>query len=569
MVGTTKHMATAQIRESRQGQQAAASILGANPMIGVDRVQFADASARLLRILTLNPATLLRHQLGMAGEFARISLGRSELQPDADDIRFEHEIWQRNGYYRRWMQSYLLVSRTLNRMLDEIDVPALDRERARFALSQILAALSPTNHLLGNPEFVSNTLDTRGRSLLRGVVNLVDDMLHNNGMPRQVDERPFKVGGNLACSEGRVVWRSPVCEVIQYGPRSAEVLDKPVLIIPPQINKYYIVDLAEDKSLVRWASEQQCQVFVISWRNPTARLRDWGMESYVDAAKQAVDVVRDVARADSVNLMAACVGGFTATVLAGHLYSVGEGSKINSLTLMGTVLDTDSESLLGLFASDASVEEAIARSRAAGVLDGAEMARSFAWLRPADLVWSYVANNYLLGRAPPAYDVLYWNNDTTRLPAQFHADLLRIFRRNPLVRPNGLKVLGAPVDLKKVDCPVYIVSSDRDHVTPWTACYRSTGLFGGQTRFVLTAGGHVQSVVAPPDADAGYRTNRDVSGSFEQWLGHAQQQPGSWWADWRQWLAPLSGPLKPAVDGYGSARHSPGDAAPGRYVFQR
>lgn len=553
-----------------QARDAADSVLGANPVIGVTREELADAAARLLKLLSLNPATVVRKEAKFARELARILLGRSKVTPDPKDRRFKHVIWQKNGYYRRVMQSYLAWARSLREILDSIDADPDDMERARFMLMQVIAAAAPTNNPLGNPGFLGNAIQTKGVSVMRGLRHFIDDMLNNHGMPSQVDDRPFAVGKNLATSPGAVVFRNPVCEVIQYAPRTETVDATPLLLIPPQINKYYVVDLAEEKSFVRYATEHGLQMFTISWRNPTAAQRDWGLETYVSAAREAIDAVLEITGADSLKLMAACAGGFTAAVLLGHMAARGEGHKVECLTLLVTVLDTRAKTLLGLFANDAAIQAAIARSRARGVLDGAQMARAFAWLRPDDLVWSFVANNYMMGNDPPAFDILYWNNDTTRLAAQFHADILNIFKQNPLVKPGGMKVLGAPIDLKKVDCDVFIIAGITDHITPWEACYRSTRLFGGDVRFVLSSSGHIQSIVNPPsNPKAKYFEHDGYDLSAQEWLERAEVRDGSWWELWLDWARAHSAGQVSAPDELGSAAHPPEDAAPGRYVLQR
>lgn len=557
-------------QQAQQVVQAADRILGGNPVIAGHSVEFIDAVRRLTRLLSLNPAVVLKQQLVMAAEFVRIGLGLSTIEPTSEDRRFLQPVWYENAYYRRWMQGYLLFCRGLNAMLDAVNAEPADRERARFALNQITAALAPTNHPLGNPGFLKQLGQTKGKSLLTGTSNWFDDLLHNNGLPSQVDERPFKVGRNLAATPGKVVWRSQYCEVIQYGATTDEVMERPILIIPPQINKYYVADLSPENSLVRWAVSQQAQVFVLSWRNPTGRQRDWGLETYVHSAGDAINVVRDVARSEAVNVMGLGLGGITASVLLGYLSAIGEGSKINSLSLVVSALDTDDGALLGVFSDQQAVKQAIAESKQTGVLDGASMARAFSWQQPADLIWSFVANNYLLGNSPPASDVLYWNNDTTRLPAQFHADLLNLFKQNPLPRLGGMRILGEDIDLKKVECPVYVVAGADDQITPWKNCYLNTRLFGGSVRFVLSSESHIPTIVNPPDqAGSYYFTNADITGKADRWLDGALQRPGSWWRDWMAWLRPQSGELWPAPGGYGSARYSPSDAAPGRYIFQR
>lgn len=549
---------------------AAENALGANPVVGMTREDLLDAVSRLLRLLSLNPLTVARHEWRFARELVAILAGRSRIEPAAGDRRFQHAIWQRSGYYRRLMQAYLAWSRSLVDILESIDADDEDMERARFVLNQVLAAAAPVNNPFGNPGFLDNARRTRGLSVVRGLRNLARDLASNGGMPSQVDPRPFQVGRNLANTRGAVVFRNAVCEVIQYVPTTAEVDAIPVVLIPPQINKYYIVDLNEDKSFVRFAVDHGQPMFVLSWRNPTAAQREWGMDTYVSAAKEAIDAVLEITGAPSAKVMAACAGGFTAAVLLAHMVAAGEGDKIACLTLLVTVLDTRARTLLGLFSSDTAINAAILRSSARGVLDGAEMARAFAWLRPEDLVWNFVANNYVMGNDPPAFDVLYWNNDTTRLPARFHADLLNLFRDNPLLRPGSLKLLGTPIDLSQVTCDVFIIAGETDHITPWQACYRSTQLFGGDVRFVLSSSGHIQSIVNPPtNTRARYFTNDDYDQDAGNWLAGAQANKGSWWIPWLDWVRGHGGATAAAPTALGSRNYPPADPAPGRYVFQK
>jgi polyhydroxyalkanoate synthase len=548
----------------------AESILGANPVVTLTRAQLLGAARSLLQLLAANPRIVIAREREFLAELGRILLGRSELRPDPRDPRFTHPVWRKSAYYRRVLQIYLAWARSLQAILDDIDASPRQREQARFVLMQLVDAAAPTNYPLANPAFFTRVLETGGLSLVKGLRNLIDDLRHNGGMPRQVDERPFRVGKNLACSEGAVVFRNPVCEVIQYRPRTSLVQSVPLLIVPPQINKYYILDLAPEKSFVRYATDNGLQVFCISWRNPTAAQRDWGLETYITAAREAIDAVREITGSPSVNLAAACVGGFTAAVLLGYLWAQGEGHKINSLTLLVSALDTRGGCLPGLFDGEDGLKAAALRSRRSGVLDGREMARAFAWMRPSELLWPFVVNNYLLGRDPPAYDILYWNNDTTRLPAQFHVDLLSLYRSNPLLQPGGLKMLGAEIDLKRVDCDVFITAGINDHIAPWQACFQSARLFGGAVKFVLANSGHISSLVCPPDSPrAKFYVHDDYALAPEDWLEQATLKRGTWWEYWRSWIAPRSGSPQPAAARLGSSKHPAGDAAPGRYVYQR
>lgn len=551
-------------------QRATDQILGANPVLGFGRAEVLDAFQRLFRVVGARPEVILREHLALAQELLRVLAGSSQVQPERKDRRFAHEVWQSNGYYRRVMQSYLAWRKTLNDILESTDAPETDKERARFALALVTEALAPTNTLLGNPGAALRISQTRGMSLVKGAQNLIDDVLHNGGMPRQVDERAFRVGKNLAVTPGAVVYRDEVFELIQYTPQTGTVLERPLLLIPPQINKFYMVDLAPGKSFAEYAVANGVQFFAISWRNPTAAQRDWNLETYLKACKQALEVTCDITGSPDANIVAACAGGYTAATLLGHYAALGE-QRIHAATLLVTVLDSSAPTMMGLFASDATIAAAIRKSRAAGVLEGREMARVFAWLRPNDLVWSFFANNYIMGNDPPAFDILAWNADCTRLPAEFHADMLMLYQQNPLVTPGRLKVLGTPLDMGKVSCDTYVVAGITDHITPWKACYESRKvLSGSDMRFVLSSSGHIQSIVNPPGNErAKYFTAEDLSLDADAWLKSARTHQGSWWEHWRAWMESRAGRRMPAPRELGNRHYPAGDKAPGRYVHQR
>jgi polyhydroxyalkanoate synthase len=550
-------------------RDAAEQILGANPLLGIDREELMTAGRRLLRLMTLNPQVLIEENLAFGRELVAIAMGHSKIAPDPRDRRFSHAVWQKSGYYRRLMQGFVAWRDMLHRVLDRADTTTDDRERARFVLQLFCETFAPTNSLLGNPGALQRLTETRGKSLLWGLQNFIDDLTNNFGMPRQVDERKFQVGRNLATTPGAVVYRGESFELIQYRAQTALVHQRPLVIVPPQINKYYATDLAPGRSFAEYAVQHGVQTFCISWRNPTAAQRDWNMETYLTACKQAIDVACEITGADSVNAMAACAGGFTLATLLGHLAARGE-RRIASATLLVTVLDTSAPTLLGQFASRTGVNATIEKSRRAGVLEGSEMARVFAWLRPNDLVWLFVANNWVMGNRPPAFDILYWNSDTTRLPAEFHADLLRMFMDNPLREPGKINVLGTPIDMSKVDVPAYVVAGITDHITPWQACYQSRNILRGKMDFVLSSSGHIQSIVNPPtNPKAKYFLNDARPDDPESWLAGATEHAGSWWDHWSRWYARHGGGEINAPSGPGSARHPAGDPAPGRYVHQR
>lgn len=555
--------------ENAAATDAAEQILGANPLLGIDREELLAAGKRLLRLMTLNPQVLIEENLKFGREVVAIALGNSKILPDARDRRFSHHVWQNNGYYRRLMQGFVAWRDMLNRILDRADTTSDDRERARFVLQLFTETFAPTNSLLGNPGALQRLTETRGKSLLWGLQNFLDDLTNNFGMPRQVDERKFRVGGNLATTPGAVVYRSECFELIQYAPQTETVQRRPLLIVPPQINKFYATDLASGRSFAEYAVKQGIQTFAISWRNPTAAQRDWNMETYLTACKEAIGVACDITGADQVNAMAACAGGFTLATLLGHLAAKGD-ARVASATLLVTVLDTSAPTLLGQFASRTGVNATIEKSRRKGVLEGSEMARVFAWLRPNDLVWLFVANNWVMGNRPPAFDILYWNSDTTRLPAEFHADLLRMFMDNPLKTPGGITVLGTPIDMSRVEVPAYVVAGVTDHITPWQACYQTRNILRGKIDFVLSSSGHIQSIVNPPDnPKAKYFLNDALPDEPESWLAGATAHAGSWWEHWSRWYRQHGGGESPAPRALGNGRHPAGDPAPGRYVHQR
>src|SRR5688572_23980522 len=367
--------------EHAAATDAAEQILGANPLLGIDREELLAAGRRLLRLMTLKPQVLIEENLAFAREVLAIAMGNSKIGPDARDRRFSHVVWQKNGYYKRLMQGFVAWRDMLNRVLDRADTNTDDRERARFVLQLFTETFAPTNSLFGNPGALQRITETRGKSLLYGLQNFIDDLTNNFGMPRQVDERKFQVGRNLAVTPGAVVYRDEVFELIQYRPQTQSVHHRPLLIVPPQINKFYATDLAAGRSFAEFAVQQGVQTFCISWRNPTAAQRDWNIETYLTACKQAVTVAREITGADRVNAMAACAGGFTLATLLGHLAAKGDQS-IESATLLVTVLDTAAPTMLGQFASKSGVAATIEKSRRKGVLEGSEMARVFAWLRP-------------------------------------------------------------------------------------------------------------------------------------------------------------------------------------------
>ena len=554
--------ADADIRE-----QAAQHTLAANPLIGVRGADILDSARVLAGQIVSNPIAATKEYLGLLTELGRIAIGASELAPDAKDRRFADPAWKESVAYRALAQSYLAWANALNRFLDQAKLDKRDAERARFVVSLIVDALAPTNSFAGNPAVLKKLVDTGGASFLHGLENFFGDLVANGGLPAQVDRRGFAVGKNLVTTPGSVVYRTPVMELIQYQPMTDEVHARPLLIAPPQINKFYVFDLVPEKSIAQYCLKGNLQTFAISWKNPTAAERDFGIDTYVAALEQAVDVMRDITGSADVNLAGACSGAMTLAALLGHLAAKGD-ARVHSATMMVVLLDSSEESQLGLFVTPETIAAAKHASAAAGLLSGKTMGRMFAWMRPNDLVWSYWVNNYLLGKDPPAFDILYWNNDTTRLPARFHGQLLDLFSESLLRRPGTFEVLGTPIDLAKVTCDKYVVAGASDHITPWQGGWRAARLFGGNAEFVLSGSGHIQSIVNPPgNAKARYFINPESAADPKQWLAAATGKPGSWWEHWQAWLTARSGEVVPAPASLGSSRHPPLAPSPGTYVL--
>jgi polyhydroxyalkanoate synthase len=502
-----------------------------------------------------------------ARQLLGVARGRNDLAPDPSDKRFVDPAWANNPFYRRLLQAYLVERDALFRLVDEVGLDPKSRERARLALSLVTEAAAPTNTLLGNPSAVGKAWQTRGQSLVAGLRHFRHDLQHNGGMPSMVDTRPFKVGQNIAVTPGEVIHRSELFELIQYAPAGSRTFRRPLVVIPPQINKYYISDLAPGRSFVEHTVAAGIPYFAISWRNPTPAQRDWDLATYVSACKEAIEVACDVGASSDANVAGMCAGGITLACLLGHLAATDE-SLVNSATFMVAGLDISSDSTVGLLTSTASIEAARARSQRKGVLDGRDLGRMFAWLRPNDLVWNYWVNNYLLGQNPPAFDILYWNADTTNITAGLHSDFLDLLGTEGLAAPGSIEVLGTPVDLGKVRCDAYVVAGATDHIIPWTAAYQTTQLLGGDSEFVLGSSGHIQAIVNPPGNMKSRFLTRPGHPPPDPlaWRATATTSEGTWWDHWLRWLGERSGDQRRAPARLGNRRHPPIEAAPGRYV---
>jgi polyhydroxyalkanoate synthase len=496
----------------------------------------------------------------------RIFSGASAIEPARDDHRFDDPQWKDNPIYHQGMQTHLLLRDGLQQWIGSLPVDHKESERIKFMVSLVTDALAPSNWP-SNPAALKRFVETGGASALRGLQNIVDDIVHNQGMPSMVKRGALKVGKDLATTPGKVIHRSEVFELIQYAPLTPEVHDRPYLMVPPQINKFYFYDLSPKKSLVHYALESGLQVFTISWRNPTQEHRHWNFDTYIEAIEEAIDVVRDVTKSADVNIEGGCVGGITLAALLAHLAARGE-RKVRSATLMVTLLDTSVETQLGNLATPETVEMARAGSSVRGVLEGSEMGRIFAFLRPNDLVWNYWVNNYLLGNDPPTFDVLAWNADTSRMAGDFHLELLELVQSNRLAR-GEFKVKGQTVALDRIDCDQFWLAGLVDHITPWKGCYLSAQLFGGKHEFVVSDGGHIQAMISSPaNPKAKFYVNDALPGDPDDWLAGATEQHGSWWQHWRSWITQRSGGKHKVRKTLGNVRHQPLADAPGTYVFE-
>jgi polyhydroxyalkanoate synthase len=549
-------------------EQAAQHTLAANPLVGVRGRDIAESARVLIAQMLRNPGVAARQYLSFLGELSRIATGSSELAPSPGDKRFADPAWKESVAYRALAQAYLAWGGALNRFIDDAKMEKRDAERARFVISLIVDALSPTNSIAGNPAALKKLVDTGGESFLRGLENFIGDLARNGGLPAQVDTRTFAVGKNLAATPGAVVYRTPVMELIQYRPMTEEVHRRPLLIAPPQINKFYVFDLVPDKSIVQFALKGGLQTFAISWKNPTADESHFGLDTYVAALEEAVDVIRELTGSEDVNIWGSCSGGITTSAFLANLAARGE-RKVHSATVAVCVLDmaVAQNTTAGMFVTPESIVAAKSTSQLAGVVEGRDLARMFAWMRPNDLIWNYWVNNYLLGNPPPAFDILYWNNDTTRLPARLHADFLDLIGSNPFVDAGRLEVRGVPLDMQRLDLDSYVVAGLTDHITPWQGCYNTAKLYGDRSTFVLSNSGHIQSLLNPPsNPKAQFWAGAAHPPDAEAWLAQAGKHAGSWWPHWLAWIKQRSGELTSA----GVARDSePLGEAPGRYVLEK
>ncbi|MET0470684.1 MAG: alpha/beta fold hydrolase [Xanthobacteraceae bacterium] len=519
--------------------------------------------------LARRPGVVGQRVRSLGRELASITWGTSDRIPAKADKRFSDPAWQGNPFMKRSMQAYLAANDTVAKLFGEADLDWRDAERMRFVLDVAMEGIAPSNNPVISPLGWKAIIDTGGLSVVRGVRRFLKDMSAPPRVPAMVEPDAFTVGETLAVTPGAVVYRSEVFELIQYTPQTEKVYTVPLLMVPPVINKFYIMDIAQDRSMVEYFLRQGHQVFAISWRNPTTEHRSWDCDTYGQAILDAIDVTRRITRSDSAHVQASCSGGILTAMTAAHLSAIGEADRLASLTLMVTVLDQTKAGVAAAI-GEKEAKLAIAQSARKGYLDGRTLAEVFAWLRPTDLVWRYWVNNYLQGRAPAPFDVLFWNSDTTRMPAALHRDMVQMGLHNALTEPGGASMLGTPVDLGTITADTYVIAGVADHISPWQACYRSARLLGSKDlQFVLSTSGHIAALVNPPgNPKASYRVGATDERDPDRWFTSAEKRSDSWWPDYSRWLAERGDQkTAPRRVGRGSLRAM--EAAPGTYVHER
>ena len=548
-----------------------------------DPLNIGQAFIELTQRMMSNPAQLMQAQMGLWQDYMNLWQVTAQkmmgvevdpvAKPESDDRRFRDSEWDESILFDYIKQSYLLSSRWLTNTVREVD--GLDDKTAKkvdFYTRQFVDALAPTNFLMTNPEVIRATVESKGENLVKGLENLIADMEKGNGQLRisQVDETAFTLGENVATTPGKIVFQDDLMQLIQFEPTTEKVDKCPLLIVPPWINKYYILDLQPKNSFIKWCVDQGLTVFVVSWVNPDKELAEKSFEDYMlEGPLAALDAIEAATGEKEVNIIGYCLGGtLTASTLA---YMAEKGDdRIKSATFFTALVDFKEPGELGVFIDEEQLDSLEARMEADGYLEGSSMATTFNMLRANDLIWSFVVNNYLLGKEPFPFDLLYWNSDSTRMPAEMHRFYLRkMYQENKLIEPGGIELAGVPIDLSKVDLPVFMLSTKEDHIAPWKSTYAATQIYKGDTQFCLAGSGHIAGVVNPPTVEKyGYWTNTRNPETPDEWYESAKEHPGSWWPEWRKWLKKQAG-------GQVAAR-TPGDhklkvieAAPGSYASLR
>jgi len=530
---------------------------------GMSGVRFSAGLAR-------HPGRVAGRAAHLSTELAKAGLGRSDLAPHEKDRRFADEAWSKNPFLRRTLQGYLALGEALRGLVPDAELDWGDEQRMRFIVDNLVEAGAPSNNPLLNPQVLKRLVDTGGGSLVDGGRRFVRDFATAPRVPSMVEPDAFEVGRDIAVTPGAVVLRTDVFELIQYTPQTSKVRSVPLLIVPPTINKYYVIDLAEERSLVEHLVANGQQVYCISWRNPDARHAEWGLDSYGEAILEAMRTTRKIARQQQVALLGICSGGMLTSMVLAHLAATGDLDQVSACSFAVTVLDQDQAGLPSALLSHKAAAASTKASQEKGYLDGRMLAEVFAWLRPNDLIWNYWVSNYLLGHPPKAFDILYWNADPVRMTAAMHRDFMELAISNGLTRAGGSRMLGTDLDLGAVEVDSYVVAGIADHLCAWESCYQTTQLLGGESRFVLSTSGHIAAMVNPPgNPKASFQTGPTEHTDTRDWLAAATKVAGSWWEDYVAWLSERSGPVRTKPTRLGSAAFEPICDAPGTYVHDR
>src|SRR6476469_5235933 len=554
------------------------------PSLAADEFGLTKAFMEMAAKMLANPYRMAETQMNLWWDYSALwqssmlkLLGQTSApvaEPAKGDRRFRHEDWQEHFLFDYVKQSYLIAARWLHNAVASVE--GLDehtQKKVDFFTRQYIDALAPSNFALTNPEVFRETVASGGQNLVKGLNNLLDDIERGNGQLKisMTDSKAFELGVNIATTPGKVVYQNELMQLIQYEPATAKVYKRPLLIIPPWINKYYILDLREKNSLVKWCVSEGMTVFVVSWVNPDAKLAHKDFEDYlVDGPLAALDAVRDATGEPDANVIGYCLGGTLLAATLGYLAARKQQKRIASATFMTALIDFTSAGELEVFIDEDQVRALEKKMAERGYLDGSEMANTFNLLRANDLIWSFVINNYLLGRDPFPFDLLHWNCDSTRMPAQMHSYYLRnMYMENKLREPGGLTLAGESIDVTKAAVPAYFVAAIEDHIAPWKSTYAGTRLMKGGARFALSGSGHIAGMINPPAAAKyGYWTNERAAENADDWFAGAKQHEGSWWTDWRAWIAPcLDGQVPARAPGAGKLPVI--EAAPGAYARLR
>ncbi|WP_241503705.1 PHA/PHB synthase family protein [Ferruginivarius sediminum] len=548
------------------------------PDAQMDPFNIGSAFMEMTTRMMADPAKLVQAQMNLWQDYLRLWQSTTSrlmgehaepvAHPERGDRRFKDPAWQENQLFDFIKQSYLLSARWMQSTVNEVE--GLDEHTAKkvdFYTRQFVDAMAPSNFVMTNPEVLRTTLETGGENLLRGLENLLDDM--EKGKISQTDVDAFEVGKNLAVTPGKVVYQNDLMQLIQYTPTTEETYKVPLLIIPPWINKFYILDLRQKNSFVKWAVDQGFTVFVVSWVNPNERLAQKSFEDYMtDGPLAALDVIEKITGEKQANVIGYCLGGTLLTCTLAYLDQTGKADRIKSATFFTTMVDFSQAGELEVFIDEEQLTALEEKMREKGFLEGKSMATTFNMLRANDLIWSFVVNNYLLGKEPFPFDLLYWNSDSTRMPAAMHSFYLRkMYQENKLIEPGGIELKGVPIDLSKVKQPAFVLATKEDHIAPWKSGYALTSKISGPVKFVLAASGHIAGVVNPPAANKyNYWLNSRNPKNPDKWFENAKAVEGSWWPEWQKWIEQKSGTAKVPAREPGGGVIEPIEDAPGSYV---